>query len=220
MPCIDSILLDRDGTIIIDKHYLCDPNGVELIAGAGDALAAACAAGKKLFVVTNQSGLGRGFFSEEQYQACRVRLDEILQAHGAAVSESLHCPHAPAKDAAGCECRKPEIGMWLALQREFALEAGKSVMIGDKYADVAFGKKAELAASILVLTGKGLSEADKMGLARQAEEAVRLQSWVVISGQPESAENSYKFMPDIVAYDLASALHWVATVLEDDSCDV
>ncbi|MFV0421831.1 D-glycero-alpha-D-manno-heptose-1,7-bisphosphate 7-phosphatase [Oleidesulfovibrio sp.] len=219
MPCIDSILLDRDGTIIIDKHYLCDPDGVELIAEAGEALAAACAAGKKLFVVTNQSGIGRGMFSEEQYQQCRIRLDEMLQADGAVVSASVHCPHTPDATPAKCLCRKPEIGMWRMLESAFSLNAGKSVMIGDKYADVAFGKNAGLAASILVLTGKGMAEAEKLGLGVQADEAAQLKGWVDIRKNDVSAAVGDTFLPDVVAYNLASALRWVTTVLEDDACD-
>jgi D-glycero-D-manno-heptose 1,7-bisphosphate phosphatase len=205
VPRIDCILLDRDGTVIVDKHYLSDPQGVELLPGAGEALAGACAEGRKLFIVTNQSGIGRGMFSENDYEACRVQLDAMLQSCGASVTASRHCPHAP---DSSCICRKPETGLWQTLRDAYGLKAERCVMVGDKLADVGFGRNACLAASVLVLTGKGRAEAEKAGLKAEADMALREDGWVEVHKRSG-------VLPDVVACDVRAALDWVRTVLEE-----
>lgn len=159
MSPIRNILLDRDGTVIHDRHYLKDPEQVELLPGALEGLRRLSAAGMRLFILTNQSGIGRGFFSEQDFLACTRRLDAMLAAHGITVERTLHCPHAPHDD---CPCRKPQTGMWNTLHTQNGLLPEESVMLGDKRADVSFGLNAALAASVLVLTGKGRAEAEKL----------------------------------------------------------
>ena len=82
MPTRAAVFLDRDGTIIVDRHYLGDPAGVELLPRGGEAVARLNAAGHPTFLVTNQSGIGRGYFTEEQYAAVHARLEELLGQHG------------------------------------------------------------------------------------------------------------------------------------------
>lgn len=161
MANIKNILLDRDGTVIVDKHYLSDPEGVELIPEGGKALAMLQQAGMRLYVLTNQSGIGRGYFSEDDLHACTVRLDELAELFGALIEDTVYCPHTPEDD---CNCRKPRTGMWEQLSDMYGLLAKESVMIGDKFADIELGKNAGLAASILVLTGKGEKERQKLKL--------------------------------------------------------
>lgn len=161
MPAIRHALLDRDGTVIRDRHYLRDPKGVELLPGAGEALGRLARAGVDLAVVTNQSGIGRGYFAEADYLACQRRLEELLAAHGVQLAASAFCPHAP---EAGCDCRKPATGMWRQLREALDLDPTAAVMIGDKREDVAFARAAGLAASILVRTGHGEEHAAKLGL--------------------------------------------------------
>lgn len=155
-----SVFLDRDGTIIEDRHYLADPAGVTLLPGAGEALGRLCAAGCHLYVVTNQSGIGRGYFSEQDFLACQNRLDELLRPFGAKIADFRHCPHDPSR---GCDCRKPGTGMWKSLCAAHGLNPAECVMVGDKIEDLLFGRNAGFAASCLVLTGKGESRARELG---------------------------------------------------------
>lgn len=158
---IANLILDRDGTIIADKHYLADPAGVELLPGAGQALASLCRAGVRLFVATNQSGIGRGYFGEADYRAVQSRMEELLERDGARLHAAAFCPHAPQEN---CACRKPAPGMWEHLVAAHGLDPAATAMAGDKAADVAFGRRAGLALAILVLTGKGREHAQRLGL--------------------------------------------------------
>lgn len=155
-----SVFLDRDGTLIEDRHYLAEPAGVTLLPGAAAALARFAGAGCGLFLVSNQSGVGRGFFSEADVRACQRRLDELLEAEGVRLTEAVWCPHAP---EAGCRCRKPLPGLWERLAARRGLNPRASVMIGDKQADLHFAFNAGFAAAVLVLTGKGENERRKAG---------------------------------------------------------
>lgn len=158
---IESVILDRDGTVIADKHYLADPAGVELLPGAGEALASLRRAGIRLFVASNQSGIGRGYFGEADQRAVHARLEELLAAAGAGLDGAAFCPHAP---EAGCACRKPAPGMFAALAREHGLDPAATAMVGDKADDVGFGLNAGLGLTILALTGKGREHAARLGL--------------------------------------------------------
>ena len=156
-----AVLFDRDGTVIFDRHYLSDPDGVELIPGTGEALARLGAAGIASYLVSNQSGIGRGYFPESGWYACQARLDELLAAFGAKLEDSRFCPHDPEEH---CHCRKPGTGMWESLREKYGLESSSCAMVGDKPEDLRFGINAGLAAAVLVLTGKGEKSAAKLGL--------------------------------------------------------
>lgn len=158
---LSAVLFDRDGTLIEDRHYLGDPEGVALIPGTGEALARLRRGGAKVFVISNQSGIGRGYFPESGWHACEKRLGELLEAFGAGIDDERFCPHAPEED---CRCRKPATGMWESLKKEHGLEAACCAMVGDKVEDLLFGANAGLAAAVLVLTGKGEASARKLGL--------------------------------------------------------
>ncbi len=161
MPVFTSLLLDRDGTVIKDKHYLADPAGVELLPGVGDALAALARRGMRFFLLSNQSGVGRGMFAREAVLACNERLADLLAPFGVRFDDMLFCPHAP-EDA--CLCRKPATGMWQELEQRHRLRADQCLMIGDKEEDMRFAAEAGLAARALVLTGKGMDTATRLGL--------------------------------------------------------
>lgn len=103
-----AVLLDRDGTLIEDKHYLSEPSGVALLPGVGPALSRLVQAGHRLFLVSNQSGVGRGYFTEQAVVACQKRLEELLEPYGVAFTDAVWCPHAPEES---CFCRKPLPGM-------------------------------------------------------------------------------------------------------------
>ncbi|WP_028586479.1 D-glycero-alpha-D-manno-heptose-1,7-bisphosphate 7-phosphatase [Desulfocurvus vexinensis] len=161
MKPITDVILDRDGTVIVDRHYLADPAGVELLPGAGAALARLARAGLRLHLASNQSGIGRGYFTEADQRAVQARLAALLAEHGVTLAGAVHCPHAPEEH---CACRKPAPGLWLALARDWGLDPAATVMVGDKDADVGLGLGAGLAAAILVLTGKGAAHAARLGL--------------------------------------------------------
>ena len=161
MPVFSSLLLDRDGTVIKDKHYLAEPDGVELLPGVGDALGALARRGTRFFLLSNQSGVGRGMFPEEAVLACNGRLAELLAPYGVRFTDMLYCPHAPEE---GCSCRKPATGMWRELERRHGLRAGECLMLGDKDDDMRFAARAGLAGRALVLTGKGRETAARLGI--------------------------------------------------------
>lgn len=145
------VLLDRDGTVIVEKDYLGDPAGVELLPGAASGMKKMQDAGFKLIIVTNQSGIGRGYYSEQDYLSVTQRLEEILRTHGITLAGVYHCPHAPDDN---CTCRKPKTGMADQAARDHAIDFADSIMIGDKPADINLGI-AIGAKTILVRTGYG-----------------------------------------------------------------
>lgn len=146
--------VDRDGTLIVEKNYLADPAGVELLPGAAEALAALKRAGYVLVMVTNQSGVARGYFDMEAVVRVHARLDALLAAEGVALDATYTCPHGP-DDA--CDCRKPLPGMALAAARDHGLDLGRSLVFGDKAADLGLAR-AVGATAVLVRTGHGARE--------------------------------------------------------------
>ena len=165
-----ALFLDRDGVVIVDKDYLADPDGVQLVPGTAGAMARAAAAGYLLIGLSNQSGLGRGRFGPEALAAVMTRVDEELARHGAAFDAMYYCPHAP-EDA--CRCRKPGPGLLEEAAASFRWEAARSWVIGDKASDVELGRRHGLGA-ILVGTGYGAAEAAKVAAFRPGDPRVRL----------------------------------------------
>jgi D-glycero-D-manno-heptose 1,7-bisphosphate phosphatase len=132
-PLRPGVFLDRDGTIIEDAGYLCDPSGVVLLPGAGEAIGRMNRAGLPVIVVTNQSGIGRGLYGEEQFLATQRRVDELLAREGASLNGVYYCPHAP---AAGCDCRKPRAELFRRAAAEHGLDPARSFFAGDRFRDV------------------------------------------------------------------------------------
>jgi D-glycero-D-manno-heptose 1,7-bisphosphate phosphatase len=145
------LFLDRDGVLVEDRNYLADPDQIRILPGVVPALVRARAAGYWLVGVTNQSGLGRGIFKEEDFQAVMLRLHHLLEKEDVALDAFFYCPHAPDD---GCDCRKPRPGMVHEAEKILPLEKQGSWVIGDKESDVALGQKTGLG-SILVRTGYG-----------------------------------------------------------------
>lgn len=130
--------LDRDGTIIRDANYVADPNDVELLPDAAAAIRRLNERGIPVIVVTNQSGIARGYLTSDQYEAVRQRIDELLAAEGARVTATYMCPHYP--DITGpCDCRKPGIKLYRQALLEHGLVARDSLFCGDRWRDVAPG---------------------------------------------------------------------------------
>jgi histidinol-phosphate phosphatase family protein len=151
-----AIFLDRDGTIIEERNYLADPDEVKLLEGAAQGLLALGSHDLPLVIVSNQSGIGRGYFSIAQAQAVQNRLEELLAREGVTIAGWYRCPHDPSDR---CACRKPLPGMIFAAARELSLDPSRSFMIGDKRCDIDLAA-AVGAAGILVTTGYGAGEMD------------------------------------------------------------
>jgi histidinol-phosphate phosphatase family protein len=155
-----AIFLDRDGTIIVDKGYLSDPDDIVFERDAVAGLRAMAGLGFLLVVVSNQSGAGRGLFPRTAVDAVNGRLSEMLQHEGVAPAGFYICPHAP---DAGCHCRKPQPGLVLQAAAELDLDIATSFVIGDKPSDLLLARNAG-ATGILVTTGQG---AEAQGWARE-----------------------------------------------------
>ncbi|MBI4969549.1 MAG: HAD family hydrolase [Rhodospirillales bacterium] len=145
------VLIDRDGTLNIDKVYLADPAGFEFFPGAVEGLARLAAAGFGLVVVTNQSGIGRGLITQTQLAAVHARMEAMLAERGVRLDGIYVCPHAPEEP---CDCRKPKPGLGLAAIRDLSFDPGRAFLIGDKAADIELGQ-AIGTPTILVRTGEG-----------------------------------------------------------------
>lgn len=148
-----ALLVDRDGTLIEDPGYLSDPDKVRLLPQAIETLQAFRGAGYALVLITNQSGVGRGYFGWPEYEAVAAS----VRAHlGLAFDAEVVCGHAPG--AADCDWRKPSPGMILAAARALDLDLPRSVMIGDKLSDLEAAAAAGASRLIHVLTGHGAKE--------------------------------------------------------------
>lgn len=127
--------LDRDGTIIEDVEYIARPEEVRLLPGAAKAIQLLNEAGVPVIIVSNQSGIGRGYFTYEDFQRVQSRVEELLRADGAHIDAIYICPHAPV-DPPACSCRKPAVGLFERAAREHDLDLVHSWYAGDKWRDV------------------------------------------------------------------------------------
>jgi D-glycero-D-manno-heptose 1,7-bisphosphate phosphatase len=125
-------LIDRDGTIIVDKVHLRDPDGIEFAPGAIEGLRLLRDAGFALVLITNQSGIARGYFDAATLARIHERLQSMLAAEGLRLEAIYFCPHGPND---GCDCRKPAPGMVTKAMHDFGFRPEEVVVIGDGGAD-------------------------------------------------------------------------------------
>jgi rfaE bifunctional protein nucleotidyltransferase chain/domain len=146
--------LDRDGVINLDRAYVSRWEDFEFVPGAVDAMRRLKQAGYALVVVTNQSGIARGYYSEAQYQALTAAMQQALLDAGAAVDAVYHCPHHPkgkvAELAIDCDCRKPAPGMILRAAKELNLSLPDSILVGDKPSDIEAARAAGVGRAYIV----------------------------------------------------------------------
>jgi D-glycero-D-manno-heptose 1,7-bisphosphate phosphatase len=173
------VFLDRDGTLIVEKNYLADPEGVELIPRAAEALRRLRDGGFGLAVITNQSGIGRGYFDAARVDAIHQRVRELLAAQDAQLDAIYLCPHLPDE---GCACRKPSIGMIEDAVRQHTVDLTRSVIIGDKESDIECGRNAGMTA-VLVRTGYGGSQETQIGARADfvAADLAEAADWILRS---------------------------------------
>ncbi len=145
------VFLDRDNTLVRDHGYTHRIEDYELLPGVVEGLQQLVAAGFRLAVITNQSGIGRGLFSEAHYEAFRAHLDADLARSGITFDGHFCCPHHP---DAGCHCRKPEPGLLERAAEQLGADLSRSWVIGDSVRDVDAAKRAGCRGAVRVLTGQ------------------------------------------------------------------
>jgi D-glycero-D-manno-heptose 1,7-bisphosphate phosphatase len=176
-----AVFLDRDGTLVVEKNYLSDPNQIVILPGAPEALNRLQSAGFKLFIVTNQSGIGRGYYTLKDMHRVNAHLQEELAQHGVRFEKIYFAPEAPEEPSRG---RKPSPQFLFDARDEFDIDLSQSYMIGDKLIDLECGWNAGVRKSILVRTGYGASL------------------------EPRSVE---KLADSVVVDDLTAAATWIST---------
>jgi D-glycero-D-manno-heptose 1,7-bisphosphate phosphatase len=156
--------IDRDGVINEDRAYVYRPEDFKFIPGSIDALRALRAAGFLLVLITNQSGIARGLFSEAQYLELDAHLRQQLSDAGVSLDRAEYCPHLPdavvAEYRRDCECRKPRPGMILNAARLLNIDVSQSILVGDRSADILAGRAGGVGRCFLVRSGQALSAGD------------------------------------------------------------
>ncbi|WP_428898185.1 D-glycero-D-manno-heptose 1 [Parelusimicrobium proximum] len=162
---IKAILLDRDGTVIYERPgtYLSDPEGVKLYSSTLKAFEVFTRMGYKIFIVSNQSGIGRGYFTDKEVRAVNNRMKMMLSPYK--IKDIIYCPHSPEEK---CNCRKPLPYMGLELIKKYNIDPSLSYMIGDKKSDTDFGHAIGMT-SILVKTANGAAQIKKYGIKLGAD---------------------------------------------------
>ncbi len=178
-PSKAAVFLDRDGTVVADRGYLSTVDGIELLPDAAEALRRLAQAGFALVLITNQSGIGRGYFGPDVVEAQHRRLQELLEPSGVRFAAIEVCPHAPDQN---CDCRKPEATMLKRAAIRLDIDLARSYMVGDKRSDIQAGKAAGCAA---VLLGGEYPEADHCaGTLGEAAD------WILSSSRNADVDNA------------------------------
>lgn len=147
MKKIKALFLDRDGVINKDPGYVYRIEDFEFMPGIFEALAGFMALGYEIFVVTNQSGIGRGYYSEDDFAKLSKYMIDEFKSYGIEIKKIYHCPHTPSDD---CNCRKPKPGMILQALDEFNISLKDSLMIGDKPSDLESARRAGVESGYLI----------------------------------------------------------------------
>jgi D-glycero-D-manno-heptose 1,7-bisphosphate phosphatase len=182
-----AVFLDRDGTINEEVGYLRSLDMLKIIPGAGAAIRRLNEAGFKVVIITNQSGVARGYFPETLVHEAHALLTAMLLKDGAAIDGIYYCPHHPtagnSKHTVLCDCRKPATGLLDRAARDLDIDMKKSFMVGDKWSDVELGHRAGTRS---ILVRSGFSPDD-----------------------PGNVRPSHVEDPDFTAQDLAEAATWI-----------
>ena len=172
-----AVFFDRDGTLNEEREYLASPEGLTMLGGAVDAVKIVNKAALMAVVITNQSGVGRGYFGRGDVEAVNGRLRALVGEGGGRIDGVYYCPHRPDE---GCECRKPATGLIRQASGDLGIDPTRSYVVGDKVADIemawACGAK-----GVLVLTGYGK---EQRGLLKAppdfiASDVLKAAQWIV-----------------------------------------
>ena len=185
-----AVFLDRDGTINEEVGYLDSIDKLKLFANTAEAIKMINESGMKAVVITNQSGIARGYFSEEFVKKVHKRIQKILKAKGAFIDAFYYCPHHPTEGIGAyqqsCACRKPEAGLLIAAAQDLNIDLTRSYVVGDMVKDIQVASRVG-AKGILVKTGYGLNTVEKD----------------MTPGSPEISQ------PDYIAEDILDAVRWI-----------
>jgi len=155
---VAAVFLDRDGTLNVDKDYVYRYADWEWVPGAVEGMRELMGLGFRLVVVSNQSGIARGYFAASDVKALHAQVSSDLRAAGVEIAGFYFCPHGPGD---GCDCRKPRPGLLLQAQKDLKINLSRSFMVGDKIIDVEAGQTAGVQ-PILVGTGYGVREKESL----------------------------------------------------------
>jgi len=187
-----AVFMDRDGTINEERGYLKTPYDLSILPGAADAIRLINKNQIKAVVITNQSGVARGYFSEEVVERVHMKLEELLKEKGAYLDGIYYCPHHPDFGPPGyrqrCNCRKPAPGMLEVASKELTIDLSHSYVVGDKASDIELAHRVG-AKGVLVLTGHGK---DKIG----------------------SLHRGSKSSPHYIAENILAAVNWILLDLQ------
>lgn len=168
-----ALFLDRDGVVNVNHGYVCSPERTEFVDGIFELVAAANRGGLVVVVVTNQAGIARGYYTEQDFHHYMAWVRGQFRLHGAHLDAVYHCPHHPTAGVGEylrvCECRKPAPGMLLAAQRELGLDLGASLLIGDTPTDIAAGEAAGVGRCLLLGSAVLPSLRDAVGLLQGSQ---------------------------------------------------
>jgi D-glycero-D-manno-heptose 1,7-bisphosphate phosphatase len=185
-----AVFLDRDGTINEEVGYLDSMDKLKLFPNAAEAIRMINESGMKAVVITNQSGIARGHFTEEFVGTVHTHIQKIFHERGAYIDAFYYCPHHPTEGIGtylqSCSCRKPQAGMLIAASEEMGIDLAKSYMVGDMSKDIQVAGKVG-AKGVLVKTGYGVSTIEK-DFAPGSGETIR---------------------PDYIAEDILDAITWI-----------
>lgn len=183
-----AVFLDRDGTLNVEAGYLNDPDQIEMIPGAVEAVRCLCDAGFRTVLITNQSGVGRGLISEDELERVNNRVLGEVEKAGGRIDAVYFCPHHPTEARGAylkdCDCRKPGPGMLMRAAADLEIDLSGSFMVGDHVSDLEAGWAAGCR-SILLRTGHGLHELAKVerdGLRKPdflADNIVEAVDWIL-----------------------------------------
>lgn len=179
-----AVFLDRDGTVIEECKYLDKEGMIRILDGVASAIRLLNKGKFKVIIISNQSGVGRGYFTEKEVLNVNKKLLQLLKSEGAIIDGVYFCPHKPSDH---CKCRKPKAGLIDEARGKFKIDLKKSYVIGDKLTDIKTGVNAGLR-TILVLTGYGKESSYEL--------------------KPQSSS----LKPDYTAKDLLSAVKWILKV--------
>jgi len=182
-----AVFFDRDGTLIQEAGFLKSLSEIVILPGAFAAVRSVNQAGMRVIVVTNQSGIARGYLSEGDLDEIHRRIRELFERERARIDAFYHCPHLPqgpvGEYSIRCDCRKPEPGLLIRASREWKLDLSESFVVGDSLRDIEAGRRAGCRTA-LVLTGYGSTEVEKL------------------KSLPEAST------PDCLASDILGAVRW------------
>lgn len=161
-----ALLLDRDGVVNCDYGYVHRIDDFDFVDGIFKLTELAQQLGYLIFIITNQSGIARGLYTEKQFLKLQKWVSEQFQQRGVRIAKTYYCPHHPTEGSVSyrtiCSCRKPKPGMIVRAQQEFDLDLDRSIMIGDKLSDMKAAQQAGVGNRVLLSSNKSLHESSDL----------------------------------------------------------